>query len=530
MRQTAPPNSLPPPPPPTPATPSPHYYEVTEADYLTQRVHSYAHSLTTREQLRRTLSCCTRRRPPAHTAEEKAQDLTAQLDDDTTDPHGIHWPLLLSASSHLLAVLTETALVLRTALTQYAYVDLVTHPIPPYLHSRSPYPSSQPSSHLFSSTLHPYSYIHSRPAAWYRDDLLAVAVRDDSVHIYDIDPVLLDKEGAPHTSVRLHFTFSLPSSQSPLEQGSGVSLLGRGNKAYPTIAGMVWRSAACHKNPSGTCPHLLVLTYDGALHHVHVPTPPPPFVALHHSTPSRVAFDTRVPPHAPPTSAHSRSASIAGTAKGATESQLSPATLNAVLRKRFELQHIRAASSSSPSTSSPGSPAEAEDKRGEVLTFTAIKSRHGPLSPAPLTSSDDSTDEAEALQRMRGGGLKRRKQPLDAAPVSQPSPSDPPADDGTPLAFTAIAYDPHTDQLVVSSISLSPDRSPQLSYWRVKDQTPQPFLHVFTSPYLPPSIAPHPHPRPTPFTRVLHQLWKRVKVTAGAAPSDDVKPYEPHPQ
>ena len=142
--------------------PPPHYYEVTEADYLAQRVRSYAHSLTTREQLRRSLSCCTRRRvpppdPQSQGREEKETDLREGLNDDSAAaPNaGLHWPLYLSGSHHLLAVVTESSLILRSALTQFAYVDVARVSIPPYFHSRSPYPSSQPSAQLFASSAAP---------------------------------------------------------------------------------------------------------------------------------------------------------------------------------------------------------------------------------------------------------------------------------------------------------------------------------------------------------------------------------------
>ena len=511
------------------------------------------HSLTAREQLRRTFLCFRRRRPPPPPSPPNAPSpppseaqLRADLNDDdssdaATGHAGVHWPLhepLLSASSHLLAVLTDSALILRSALTQYAFIDLVSHPIPPYFHSRSPYPSSQPSSHLFSSPLHPYSYSHSRPAAWYRDDLLAVAVRDDGVNVYDVDGVSLDNDGQPHSSIRLVHHFTLDRAQSPLEGSAGLGLLGRGGrKAFPTIAGMVWREARCHRTVSGVCPHLLVLTYDGGIHHVHLPTQPPPLAAL--STPtlsaSRLAFDARVGPHAPPTSTHSRSSSIitAPRSKAALAVDSSPSSLNAAIRKRFE-SHQRAASTAQTS-SSPAGATERDDKRAEVITFDGVKQRHGNVADAEDGKAVDEEKEEEDEQlRAKDGGLQRRRKrrPVDisaSASLSEGAADEEEAEPSVGVAFTGLAYEPLTQLLIVSSISLSPDRSPQLSIWRVRDQTSQHFSHVLSSPYIPPSLPPHPVQRHHSVMRAFHHLWKRVKITVGSSPSPSPadKAYEP---
>ena len=528
---------------PNPVPPDSHYYDVTEADFLTQRLQSYAHSLTTREQLRRTFLCFRRRRPappsvpsPPPSEAQLREDLDDDAFDARADLAGIHWPILLSASSHLLAILTESTLILRSALTQYAFIDLVTHPIPPYIHSRSPYPSSQPSSHLFSSTLHPYSFIHSRPAAWYRDDLLAVAVRDDGVNIYDVDALTLDNDGSPHSTVRLVYHFTVDGAQSPLEGSVGVGLLGRGGrKAYPTIAGMVWREAECHRTVSGVCPHLLVLTYDGGVHHVHIPTQPPPLAAL--TTPtlsaSRLAFDARVGPHAPPISAHSRSSSIIAVprSKGLLAVDSSPSSLNAAIRKRFE-SHQRAASTA-PSTSSLGGALDRDEKRAEVVVFDGVKQRHGNVADE---EDGKAASEEEGDEQLRGkdGGLKRRRkrQPAEASaspPASEGASDEDQAEPSVGVAFTSLAYDSSNHRLVVSSISLSPDRSPQLSFWRVRDQTPQHFSHLFSSPYIPPSMPHHPVQRHHSVMRAFHHLWKRVKITVGSSPSPSPtdKAYEP---
>ena len=534
---------------PTPTPPDSHYYDVTEADFLTQRLQSYAHSLTTREQLRRTFLCFRRRRPSPPTpttltstssssaAPAAADDLDDDAPDARADLAGIHWPLLLSSSSHLLAVLTPSSLILRSALTQYAFVDLVTLPIPLYHHSRSPYPSSQPSSHLFSSTLHPYSFSHSRPAAWYRDDLLALAVHDDGVNVYDVDAITVDSSGNPHSSVRLLYHFTLHQAQSPLEGSVGVGLLGRGGrKAYPTIASLVWRDAECHRTVSGVCPHLLVLTYDGGVHHVHIPTQPPPLAALSTSTlsASRLAFDARVGPHAPPTSTHSRSSSIitAPRSKGLQAVDSSPASLNAAIRKRFESHH-RAASSAVTSSSAAGA-TDREEKSGEVVVFSGVKLQHGDVADAEGGSAAEDAAEGKDPARDNVGGLRRRRKRRQADASASPSPSEGGSDDeqaepSAGVAFTGLVWDSASRLLVVSSISLSPDRSPQLSFWRLRDQTPQLFSHVFSSPYIPPSIPHHPVQRQHTVLRAFHHLWKRVKLTVGSSPSTSPadKPYEP---
>ena len=520
------------------------YYEVSEADYLTQRLNSYAQSLTTREQLRRRFLCWQRRKPRDQQQLHDINDVNAddsdngsqgtavreELDDDSAAAQsGIHWPILLSASTHLLALLTESSIVLRSALTQYAFVDLASIAIPPYIHSRSPYAASQPSAHLFSSSLHPFSYMHNRPAAWYRDDMLAVAVKDDTVSVYDVEPITVDKD-MPRSAIRHTFSFSLASSSSPLEPSSAASLslvarvAGGRRKQYPTIAGMVWRDAVCHRNVKGTCPHLIVLTYDGQLHHVHIPAQLPSSSAASSSA-SRLSWVARVPPHAPPTASHSRSSSIVMASTAA-------ASLSSASPKKGELGHHSRAV-----TSVIGGATEAlvhaagkeEAKRTEVQMWMGVRQQHGTLQQQPREEEeqDEEDDEEERLKRLKdSGGIKRRrKQPTSSTSDSSSATPDSTADADSqapiPLAFTSMAYHADTQMLVIAATTLTSDRCPQLSFWSVKDQTSQPFILRHTTTLVQTAHHEERRQRRTAFAHTVQRVWKRVKVNVGLEIADD---------
>ena len=517
------------------------YYEVSEADYLTQRLNSYAQSLTTREQLKRRFLCWQRRKPrdsqhQQHDINDLQQDEgdtgahssagREELDDDSAAAQsGVHWPILLSASTHLLALLTESSIILRSALTQYAFIDLATTAIPSYIHSRSPYAASQPSAHLFSSSLHPFSYMHNRPAAWYRDDMLAVAVKDDTISVYDVEPVSVDKDNMPRSTIRHTFSFSLAFSTSPLEPSTAASLslvvrvAGSRRKQYPTIAGMVWREAVCHRNVKGVCPHLIVLTYDGQLHHVHIPSQLPSTSTSSSST-SRLAWDARVPPHAPPTATHSRSSSIVMANTAAT-------SLSSASPKKGEVGHSRAVTSLIGANESLLlSAGKEESKRTEVQTWTGVKQQHGVIQQ-PSEEEDQAEDKQDgALRRSKdSGGIKRRrKQPSSSSPTTATSDTFAEDDNSAlvPMAFTSIAYHPTTHLLVISSVTLTSDRCPQLSFWSIKDQTPQPFTHRHTTALIQTAqLEERRQRRRTQFAHTVQRVWKRVKVNVGLETDDD---------
>ena len=534
-----------------------HYYEVPEAEYMSQRVSSYTASFTTREQLRRRFFCWRRRKPQQSTAgeegvEEKEKAVREQLDDDeggdaeaagAAGSSGVHWPVYLSASSHLLAVVTDRALILRSALTQYAHADLLCHPIAAYHHSRSPYASSQPSAHIFSSLSHPFSFFHSRPAAWYRDDMIALVVGDDTVCVYDVEPIAVDREGMPRAGVRLIWSFSLSSASSPLQRragGSGAAAAETaagarrredGRKEWPTVAGLVWRDAVCHKTVRGVCPHLLVLAYDGSLHHVHVPSQPPPLSALLVSSspsPSRLAFDARVAPHPPPgSSQHSRTASTSASPAVSSRSSLtSPSSFNAIRRRLEGGGHSRSVSSLTAAA------AEAfGGKKSEVATFRGITEKHG-RAVEHAAAEDEERQEGDGEEEAERGGrdglpVKRRRKEPGADAASQPSASSTGASaeaegdtageasaSAVPSAFTSIAYDSNRNVLVVSSISLSPDRSPQLSFWSVQDAPLASFLHLFSTPYAA-LTQPRRRARKRGMRVMMERVWKRIKLGVG---------------
>ena len=514
------------------------YYEVSEADYLTQRLNSYAQSLTTREQLRRRFFCWQRRKPrdtqpppPPHDINKLQQpndgDQGAQTasvreeldDDDAAAQAGIHWPILLSGSTHMLALLTESSIILRSALTQYAFIDLATAPIPPYVHSRSPYAASQPSSHLFSSSLHPFSYLHNRPAAWYKDDMVAVAVKDDTVSVYDVEPVSVDKDNMPRSSIRHTFSFSLSAPSSPLEPSPAASLslvarvAGGRRKQYPTIAGMVWRDAVCHRNVRGVCPHLIVLTYDGQLHHLHIPSQLPTTSSAVSSSPSRLAWDARVPPHAPPTASHSRASSIVlpGTGAG-LQTFASPS--------RREGGHSRAVTSVVGAVDTPATAARKEEgKRGEVQTWSGLKQQHGTRQ----SDEDEQSEDDESVTRAKNsGGLKRRrKQPAVSVPSTTADTSAEDTQTPIPLAFTSIGFSAATQLLVVSSVTLTSDRCPQLSIWSMKDQSSQTFIHRYTTTLVQTVHREERRQRRSQFAHTVQRVWKRVKVNVGLETDDD---------
>ena len=514
------------------------YYEVSEADYLTQRLNSYAQSLTTREQLKRRFLCWQRRKPrdsqqqhDINDVQSDDSDTTAQssaareeLDNDSAAAQsGIHWPILLSGSSHLLALLTESSIILRSALTQYAFIDLATIAIPPYIHSRSPYAASQPSSHLFSSSLHPFSYMHNRPAAWHRDDMLAVAVKDDTVNVYDVEPITVDKDSMPRCAMQQVFTFSLASSSSPLEPSLAGSLAlvarvaGGRRKQYPTIAGMVWREAGCHRSVKGVCPHLIVLTYDGQLHHVHIPSQLPSTTAPS-SAASRPAWDARVPPHAPPTASHSRSSSIV--MAGNTAVSLSSAS-----PKKGEAGHSRALTSviGAAGDALANAAGKEEAKRPDVQTWTGVKQQHGVAQQA---QEEEHGEEEETQRRSKGsGGIKRRRQQPSTSTNPSTAASHASADGDTqppiPMAFTSIAYNPTTQLLAIASVTLTSDRCPQLSFWSIKDQTSQPFTHRHTTELVQTVRHEERRKRRVQFAHTVQRVWKRVKVNVGLETDDD---------
>ena len=520
------------------------YYEVSEADYLTQRLNSYAQSLTTREQLKRRFLCWQRRKPrdtqpqphdindlQQQAADDNERDaqtasMRQELDDDSAAAQaGIHWPILLSGSTHLLALLTDSSIILRSALTQYAFIDLATTAIPPYIHSRSPYAASQPSSHLFSSSLHPFSYLHNRPAAWYKDNMLAVAVNDDTVGVYDIEPVSVDKDSMPHSTVRHTFSFSLPAAASPLETTPAASLslvarvAGERRKQYPTIAGMVWRDATCHRNVRGVCPHLIVLTYDGQLHHLHIPSQLPSSAAPSASA-SRLAWDARIPPHAPPTATHSRSSSIAMGSSAVT-------SLSSVSTRKGEIGHSRSSTGTGVIGGALDASATAvgkdESRRAEVRTWTGVKEQHGMAHQ--LSESDDQEESDTSARPKDSGGIKRRrKQPATASSKRSLASPDAFADGDTlpliPLAFTSIAYHATTQQLVIASVTLTSDRCPQLSFWSIKDQSNQLFLHRHTTPLVQTAHHEERKQRRTQFAHTVQRVWKRVKVNVGFETDD----------
>lgn len=479
--------------------------DVSEVEYLAQEERRGAALINSsgvraaRQQMHRVWNCCNRKRAQALREEEAraeraigaAADEPADAHSDATngagdsatsgDSSAVHgnWPLLLSPNGDLLAIVKERSLLIRGSNHDFAFQQL-EFPLPPYAHLASPYPRSLtqlaqlalPAAAADSATIgraHPFSQSHARPCAWsMRSELIAVVVRQDEVAVYSLSPL------------RLVHTLSV-AAPSPLGAAAAASassltlpIQSRRRARFPSIAALVFREAVCPHTPRGYCPHLLVLCCDGSVHHLHIPavamhadagpTVPPspsPFLPDSHAvapSPPPAAF---YPPHLP--LAHSsRSGAATDTAVDST-------------MPRADEQQLR--------------------RRGTVSKASTADTD----SSKSLESSDETKAEPATA------GSREYLSFLDATAVHAGN-----AGNGA-VSFGSAHYDATHELLYLASVSLSRDRAPLVSLWRVSD-TEAPFLFPVACTPRAPALAPAPKPRPN---RAFTRLVSYVKMSIG---------------
>lgn len=511
-------------------------YQVQEHEYLTQQLKLFSSSYTAQETIKqtikRTILSCKRRRDPVNHATNPS--LQHHSDDDS------HWSTCMSPSGSMVAIIGSHDFRIRSSLSHFAWIDCLIHPLNPYIHSQSPY-AAQQSAEFITSDEPPFTRYHGRPAAWSAcETLLAIATNDDTVEVYEIDPITLNHSGEPSSSARMLFSFSTNQSSSPLEWNTlqlQLPILQPTHKQFPTIAGMVWRESTCHRSTHGKCAHLIVLAFDGQLHHVHVPSKPIRETAnktlIDHSTPvkpSRLANINQVSigrgdHHAPPASSHSRSSSLTNpTASNAVPAINFPrgSPISATKRSRTHERSFSTVTQPMHTSISSSHNSKSNTSR-DIATYSGIRLLHGrrPNDVSTAQSMIDDTDAQSSTSNPTGIKRRRSQKFQTAATVSdthvldnEESNPDDVLSSANSVAFSSIAYDTVNDVIVIASISLSPERDAHLSFWKCHDQQPNHFTPWINKPLkvlMPSSSAVHRQP----LIDSLRRCFKRARITVG---------------